>query len=154
LLIRKYKEKTDLFSTYTLSNDVLAIFADAYTFAAYDYMHTSNMWHKIELTLHKRFGPGGYFIYKQFLPFAGSSWNWFVESLRYSPAGLVKAIVDLNRLANQVETFANEMIGVTDLESALTNLEKYYNYNFKKKENIVYLVTEWKKNKLNIKEEN
>ena len=63
-------------------------------------------------------------------------------------------LVDLNRLANQVETFANEMIGVTDLESALTNLEKYYNYNLKKKENIVYLVTEWKKNKLNIKEEN
>ena len=56
-------------------------------------------------------------------------------------------LVDLNRLANQVETFANEMTGVTDLESALTNLEKYYNYNLKKKENIVYLVTEWKKNK-------
>ena len=49
-------------------------------------------------------------------------------------------LVDLNRLANQVETFANEMIGVTDLESALTNLEKYYNYNLKKKDNIVYLI--------------
>lgn len=56
-------------------------------------------------------------------------------------------LVDLDRLATQIETFSNEMSGITDMESALANIEKYYNYNLKKKNNIVYLVTEWKKSK-------
>lgn len=55
-----------------------------------------------------------------------------------------KRCVDLNRLALQIESFANEMSGITDMESALANIERYYNYNLKKKENIVYLVTAWK----------
>ena len=56
-------------------------------------------------------------------------------------------LVDSGRLATQIETFANEMSGITDMESALANIERYYNYNLKKKDNVVYLVTEWKKRK-------
>lgn len=79
----------------------------------------------------------------------------FIKKIKGKRMSLINAIiwcyknqmVDLDRLANQIEIFSNEMTGITDMESALANIEKYYNYNLKKKDNIVYLVTEWKRSR-------
>lgn len=79
----------------------------------------------------------------------------FIKKVKGKRTSLINAIiwiyknnlVDLDRLATQIEIFSNEMIGITDMESALKNIDKYYNYNLKKKDNIVYLETEWKKRK-------
>lgn len=55
--------------------------------------------------------------------------------------------VDLDRLTTQIETFANEMSGITDMESAFNNLERYYNYNLKKKDSLINLTFNWKKSR-------
>ena len=102
-LTREYEaDYNSLYSTTELSVEMLSIFSEAYTFASYEYMHRSNAWSKVESTLRKRFGSAGYFMYKQLLPFASSSWNWFVESLKYNPIALIKAIVDFNRIEKRI----------------------------------------------------
>ena len=93
-----------------LSGEVMDTIAEAYTMAMQDYMHTSNFWNRLEGTirsyLHKRFNPttadGIYFLYKQVLPFANASWNWFMEGLNYTPVGLAKGIIQFCRLENTV----------------------------------------------------
>lgn len=81
-----------------LTERVLETFAEAYTLAAFDYMHKPNFINHLEDTMRKKMGSGAFFAYKQLFPFASASWNWAVEALRYSPAGLVKSIIDLHRL--------------------------------------------------------
>lgn len=93
-----------------LTAEVMDTIAEAYTMAMQDYMHTSNFFNKLEGTLrsylHKRFNAttadGIYFMYKQVLPFANASWNWFVEGLNYTPVGLAKGIIRLCNLESTV----------------------------------------------------
>ena len=54
-------------------------------------------------------------------------------------------LVDMARLKKQILNFSNSINGIVDMESALQELERIYNYGIKKKENIVYISTEWKK---------
>lgn len=76
----------------------------------------------------------------------------YIKKVRGKKMSLVNAIiwcyknnlVDLDRLSNKIETFDNT-IEITDMESALRNIEEKYNYGLKIKENRVYLVTEWRK---------
>ena len=54
-------------------------------------------------------------------------------------------LIDMQRLKKQILNFSNSINGIVDMESALQELEKIYNYGLKKKDNIVYITTEWKK---------
>ena len=93
-----------------LTNDILEVIAEAYTMAAQDYMHTSNIISKLERfgkdALYTRWGlgvsDGVYFMYKQLFPFAAASWNWFMEGLNYTPVGLAKGIIQFCRLEKTV----------------------------------------------------
>lgn len=77
--------------------------AEAYTLAAQDYMHRTNVWNKIDAAIRDKGGPAVYFAYKQFLPFASTSWNWFLEGLKYTPAGLVDSIVKYAKLEKTID---------------------------------------------------
>ena len=97
------ESKVDLSQGYT--NEVLDIIADAYTFAAYTYMHKSNFLTDLDKIMRNRLGSTAYFVYKQFFTFAGSSYNWFIEALDWTPLGLIKGI---QRLAN-FENYLNKL---------------------------------------------
>ena len=99
----KILTEDDVNLTRGLTTDVMERISDAYTMAAWDYMHKANFFSKIENGLRERAGEGGFFIYKQFMPFAVAGWNWFKEGLNYTPIGLVKAIIDYAKLDRKVE---------------------------------------------------
>ena len=94
---------------------ILDTIAEAYTMALKDYMHNASFFGKLEnqlqTYLHKHFSPttadGIFFMYKQVMPFANASWNWFVEGLNYTPFGLAKGLVDFCRLENTVNQMEN-----------------------------------------------
>ena len=86
-----------------LSTDVLNHIADAYVMAAQDFMHTTNFFNDIETKLRERLGDKAFFMYKQFLPFAAASWNWFVAGLKYTPVGLIQGIYQYAKLENTIE---------------------------------------------------
>ena len=94
------ESKTDV--SEGLNRDILTHLAEAYTLAAYNYMHKSNFVMKMESRLRDEVGITAHFIYKQLLPFAGASWNWFMEGLNYTPVGLVKSIVNFAKLENTI----------------------------------------------------
>lgn len=85
---------TDL--SHDITDEVLEVMNEAYTQAAYDYMHSTNIVYNMESVIKEKLGPTAYFIYKQLFPFAGASTNWYFESLRWSPAGLIIALGKLN----------------------------------------------------------
>ena len=76
--------------------------AEAYKLAAFDYMHKTNVISELENKLRER-APKVYAGYKMIFPFIPTSWNWFVESINWSPVGLVKNIVQLCRLEKTVD---------------------------------------------------
>lgn len=86
-----------------LTPDIMNIVADAYKLAAYDYMHRFNTFNKIDATIRERGGNAVYFLWKQIMPFAAASWNWFNEGLSYTPIGLVRSIVQFARMENTIE---------------------------------------------------
>lgn len=90
-----------------LSTDVINHIADAYVMAAQDFMHTTNFFNDIETKLRERLGDKAFFVYKQFLPFAAASWNWFVAGLKYTPVGLVQGIYQYAKLENTIEKIEN-----------------------------------------------
>ena len=98
----KILTEDDVNLTRGLTTDVMERISDAYTMAAWDYMHKANFFSKMENTLRQRTGEGGFFIYKQFMPFAVAGWNWFKEGLNYTPLGLAKAIIDYAKLDKKV----------------------------------------------------
>ena len=94
------EDKTDISKGITA--EISEKIANAYILAADDFMHKPNTWNKIDGTLKRNLHPSLYFAYKQFFPFAATSWNWFIEGLRYTPAGLAKAIWDFGRLEKTI----------------------------------------------------
>lgn len=86
-----------------VSTRTLDLFAEAYTKAAYDFMHKPNVWNKIEQAIHTKMGPGAYFAFKTVFPFASASWNWFVEALNYTSIGLAKGIIQYAKVENTVQ---------------------------------------------------
>ena len=85
-----------------ISNDVVQSIADAYGLAAYDYMHRYNAFNKLESVIRERCGDAAFYAYKQILPFAAASWNWFVEGLQYTPIGIANGIIKLAKFENTV----------------------------------------------------
>lgn len=86
-----------------LTEDILKAYAEAYTLAAWDYMHRPNFFTNIEYGIRRRAGVAGYYMYKQLLPFATAGWNWFMEGLNYTPVGLIRGIVQYARLENTID---------------------------------------------------
>ena len=115
----RVKSKTELLSQNRISKQFLNYVAEAYKLASYDYMHKSNFLMQLESQLARK-SNGAYFIYKQLFPFAGASWNWFVEGLNYTPIGLAKSIFNFAKLEKTIEkmdiarqNYANNDIGVS-----------------------------------------
>jgi len=86
-----------------MSTKILETFAEAYTLAAWDYMRKPNFFNSIEQGIKRRGGDAAWFAYKQLLPFASASWNWFVEGLNYTPVGLIKGIINFTKLENTID---------------------------------------------------
>lgn len=97
------KDKIDLTQGYT--DEVLNHIADAYTMAAWTYMHKKNFLNDLDNIIRTRFGEKAYFIYKQFFPFATTAYNWFVESLNFTPIGLITNIKN----AMNLEAYINKL---------------------------------------------
>lgn len=94
------EDNIDLSEGY--STKVLDTLANAYSMAAYEYMHRDNIATKIESLVYNKLGSAGYFAYKQLFPFLTSSINWFNEALNYSPIGLAKGIINYVKLENTI----------------------------------------------------
>ena len=86
-----------------LTADVTNTIAEAFILASQDFMHRSNIITKFEAELFRRAPKPVYFVYKQFFPFAATSWNWFLEGLNYTPAGLINSVIKLARLENTID---------------------------------------------------
>lgn len=94
------EDGTDL--SQGLTKQVLDTLATAYTYAAMDYMHTSNVFNEIERAIYNKAGSKGRFVLKQISPFLSTSWNWFVKGLEYTPASLVKSIIQYCKLEKTI----------------------------------------------------
>lgn len=86
---------------------VSEILVEAYKMAAWDYMHKPNVFNKIEQWIREKSGAPGYFIFKQFLPFASAGWNWFVAGLELTPIGLAKGIIQYAKLEDMIDKMDN-----------------------------------------------
>ena len=86
-----------------VSTEILTTLVEAFTLACFDYMRKPNFFTKMESELKRKHGSAAYFAYKQVLPFAAASMNWFVEGLRWGPLGLAKAIYNFVKLENTIE---------------------------------------------------
>ncbi len=94
------EDKVDLTQGY--SDKVMQTIADAYSYAAYTYMHKANFANTMEKALKERFGDKAFFVYKQIFPFANASINWWIEGLNWTPIGLAKAIKNIINFDNYV----------------------------------------------------
>lgn len=94
------EDKVDLTQGY--SDKVMQTIADAYSYAAYTYMHKANFVNDFEKALKQRLGDKAFFVYKQIFPFANASINWWIEGLNWTPVGLVKAIKNIVNFDNYV----------------------------------------------------
>lgn len=92
----------EVLSVNYITKDFMTYVAEAFKLAAYDYMHKPNFLFSLESQIARKSNTA-YFMYKQIFPFAGASWNWFLEGLKYSPVGLAKAIYNYAKLENTIE---------------------------------------------------
>jgi len=104
------ERKVDLTKTTVdglFSQEVLEIFCESYRLASYEYMHKTNFITEMESKLRERLGVGAFFMYKQVFPFAGTSWNWFIEGLKFTPVGLVKSILNIAKFETNIDNKDN-----------------------------------------------
>jgi hypothetical protein len=92
-------DKVDL--THGLDEKVMTYLANAYSEAAYEYMHRGNVLNDLMNNL-KQKHPNTYFVLNLAQPFISSSWNWFVDTLQMNPVALVVNIKRLMTLENYV----------------------------------------------------
>ena len=109
---------------YDLSNNevtdsIMNDFANAVGFAMAEYMHSDNFFHDIEKIIANK-SEVGHFVYKLFMPYAASSWNWFKAMIKMSPLGLGRSIVQMARLEKNVaKAQANFIAGKTQITGEL-----------------------------------
>lgn len=94
--------RAEVLSENYITKDFMTYVAEAFKLASYDYMHKPNFLFSLESQIARKSNTA-YFMYKQIFPFAGASWNWFLEGLKYSPVGLAKAIYNYAKLENTIE---------------------------------------------------
>lgn len=94
------------------------IFVEAYKMATWDYMHKPNVFNKIEQWIREKSGAPGYFIFKQFLPFASAGWNWFIAGLELTPIGLAKGIIQYVKLEDMIQKMDKARVKGEDIASS------------------------------------
>lgn len=80
-----------------LTNNVLNLFAESIIAANYDYMRRRSVladWIDALYDKHRTL----YEVLYWFQPFLNSSFNWFQEMLKYTPAGLIRAIYNMTHI--------------------------------------------------------
>lgn len=88
-------------SLFSLRGPLMEAFADAYAQASFDYMRKPSVFSKLEGSL-RRSNERVYYVYKLMFPFMSAGWNWFNESLNWTPVGVVRGVVNLLRLEKTV----------------------------------------------------
>lgn len=76
-------------------------FASAVGLALADYMHSDNFFNDLEKSIRER-STAGWFLYKQILPFAAASWNWFKAAYKLTPVGLIHSLVRFAKLEDSI----------------------------------------------------
>lgn len=94
------------------------ILVEAYKMATWDYMHKPNVFNKIEQWIREKSGAPGYFIFKQFLPFASAGWNWFIAGLELTPIGLAKGIIQYAKLEDMIQKMDKARVKGEDIASS------------------------------------
>ena len=89
-------------NVYGVSKYVESAFIKSVSLASYDYMKTGNFLTAIEKAIRMNVPKSAWFMYKQVFPFLTASWNWCVEGMRYTPAGLASAVYKLMKLENTI----------------------------------------------------
>ena len=112
----------DLKNTTGITDDIANDFAIALSLGLKDYMHSDNIFNRLEKTLaEKEDTQGWWFAYKLFLPFASASWNWLKGAWKFTPMGLVRAIWNSVKLEKRVRRIkANVDAGKSDYIPELT----------------------------------
>lgn len=100
----RIKAKNEVLWSDGVSKQFMTYVAEAFKLASYDYMHKSNFLFALESQLAKK-STTAYFMYKQVFPFAGASWNWFMEGLKYNPVALGFAIRNYAKLENTIDKY-------------------------------------------------
>jgi hypothetical protein len=99
LTIEVQKGNIDL--SQGLSNDVLNLFAEAVILGNTEYMHKRSFLADMVDGLRDKH-PVAYEVLTLWQPFLNSSFNWFQETLKYTPVGLANAIIRMTKLEQQV----------------------------------------------------
>lgn len=94
------------------------ILVEAFKMATWDYMHKPNVFNKIEQWIREKSGAPGYFIFKQFLPFASAGWNWFIAGLELTPIGLAKGIIQYAKLEDMIQKMDKARVKGEDIASS------------------------------------
>ena len=99
LTIEVQKGNIDL--SQGLSNDVLNLFAEAVILGNTEYMHKRSFLADMVDGLRDKH-PVAYEVLTLWQPFLNSSFNWFQETLKYTPVGLANAIIRMTKLEQQI----------------------------------------------------
>lgn len=106
-------------SNNEVTDSIMNDFANAVGFAMAEYMHSDNFFHDIERIIADK-SEVGHFVYKLFMPYAASSWNWFKAMIKLSPIGLGRSIIQMARLEKNVaKAQANFLAGKTQITGEL-----------------------------------
>lgn len=102
-----------------MSDRVLEYFAEAVLVANEDYMHKRS-WGADFMDAMKEKRPVVYQAMRLFQPFLNTSWNWFIEGMKYTPLGLVTAIYRTIKFEKYVDKLdAKRAQGETVIDSRL-----------------------------------
>lgn len=86
------------------SKKIISIFAEAQWLAMNDYMKNANFMTKAMSALNEN--PWARYIMPLIIPFAQSSWNWWVETVRYSPlswVSIIPRLIKFDKYVNKME---------------------------------------------------
>lgn len=108
------------------NKEIVSKFAEAQWLAMGDYMKNTNFMTKAMSALNE--SKWARYIMPLIIPFAQSSWNWWVETMRYSPFGLAQSVVQLLKyekyVANMEEKRSSSKAGQSaSVQGAM--LDKY-----------------------------
>lgn len=102
-----------------MSDRILEYFAEAVLVANEDYMHKRS-WGADFMDAMKEKRPVVYQAMRLFQPFLNTSWNWFIEGMKYTPLGLLTAIYRTIKFEKYVDKLdAKRAQGETVVDSRL-----------------------------------
>lgn len=102
-----------------MSDRILEYFAEAVLVANEDYMHKRS-WGADFMDAMKEKRPVVYQAMRLFQPFLNTSWNWFIEGMKYTPLGLLTAIYRTIKFEKYVDKLdAKRAQGETVIDSRL-----------------------------------